>query len=171
MTAVAAVSSGMWATFWPDILVATIGAMLTVAIGLITYLVQQRRSNEQLVRNLADDLAMRRAFMPISPSVTSPLGDDPDRCRKSVQSAQAQIALIRDQIAPDHRLRALLQEMAAWTREFKSLNEADPERWQFALMEVRGELVVRLRAVERVMRLKAGSLPDPGTAEVSRDRT
>jgi len=163
-------SSEMWITFWPDVLVAGIGSVLTVAIALITYRVQQRRSNEQLVRNLADDLAMRRAFMPISPFVTSSVGDDPDRCRRSVQSAQRQISLIRDQIAPDHRLRALLQEMVAWTRQFKTLNEADSERWQFSLMEVRGELVLRLREIERVMRLKAGALPDPGTAEVSRHR-
>jgi hypothetical protein len=169
--AVASASPDMWGTFWSDILVAALGAMLTVAIALITYRVQQRRSNEQLVRNLADDLAMRRAFMPISPFVTSPVGVDADRCRKSIQSAQSQISLIRDQIAPNHRLRALLQEMVAWAREFKSLNEADPERWQFALMEVRGELVARLRAIERVMGLKSGTLPDPGTAEVSRDRT
>jgi len=170
VTEVSAGSSEMWLTFWPDVLVAVIGSVLTVAIALITYRVQQRRSNVQLVRNLADDLAMRRAFMPISPSVSSPVGDDPDRCRKSVQSAQLQIGLIRDQITPNHRLRELLQEMVAWTREFKSLNEDAPERWQFNLMEVRGELVLRLRDIERVMRVRSGALPDPGTAEVSRDR-
>jgi hypothetical protein len=164
-------SAGTWATFGPDVLVAGIGAALTVTIALISYRMQQRRMNRQLVRNLADDLAIRRAFQPIYPCVSSPDSDDAERCRISIQEAQGQISRIRDQIAPDHELRGLLQEMVLWCREYKNLLEADDSRWQFALMEVRKELVDRLREIERSLRLKAPALPDPGTAKVSRTRS
>ena len=167
----AASTSAAWVTFWPDVLVAGIGAALTVAVALITYLMQQRRKNRQLVRNLADDLANRRAFKPIDPGVSSPDTDDAKRCRLSVQEAQDQISRIRDQIAPDHRLRALLQEMVLWCREYKNLLEVDDRRWQFALMEIRGELDDRLRRIESSLRLKADALPSPGTAKVSRKRS
>jgi hypothetical protein len=157
----------MWTTFWPDLLIGVLGAVLTVAIAVVSYRVQQRLANKQLVRNLADDLAMRRAFEEITPSVSSLESVDGQRCLSSLRSAQQQISAVRDQIAPDHQLRAVLQEMVAWSREFKNLTDENPYQWQIALMDVRAELVSRLRRIERLMRLKK-RLPDPGTARVER---
>jgi hypothetical protein len=162
-------SSTMWTTFWPDLLIGVIGAVLTVAIAVVSYRVQQRLANKQLVRNLADDLAIRRAFEEITPFVSSLESIDGQQCRSSLESAQKQISAIRDQIAPDDQLRAVLQEMVAWSREFKNLTDANPDQWQFALMDVRAELVSRLRRIEKLMRLKE-PLPEPGSARVQSNR-
>jgi hypothetical protein len=57
----------------------------------------------------------------------------------------------------------MLQEMVRATRDYKDMIERDPERWQFALMHVREELTGRLRDVEKLLRLRSGDLPDPGS--------
>ena len=42
----------MWTTFWPDLLVAVIGASLTVFIALATFVMQRRRAEDGLLRSL-----------------------------------------------------------------------------------------------------------------------
>ena len=154
-----------WVSLLSDIAVAVFGAALTVVIARLAYTGEQRRMNRQLVRNLADDLAIRRAFKEVRPVVSPADSDDAQRCFRSVEHAQAQISALRDQIAPDDKLRDLLQEMVVWCREYKILTENEPDRWQFSLMVVRAELVRRLRAIEDLTRLRSGSLVDPGTAQ------
>jgi hypothetical protein len=157
-----------WYPLIPDVVVAffaaVLGAVLTVIIARVAYREEQRRRNKQLVRNLADELSVRRAFEVITPLVSQADTDDANRCFRSVTAAQSQISAIRDQIAPDHELRAVLQEMVLWCREYKNLTEREPERWQFSLMTVRAELVDRVRETEELLRLEAGSLPEPGKA-------
>jgi hypothetical protein len=153
-----------WNALLSDIAVAVFGAALTVVIARLAYAGEQRRRNRHLVRNLADDLAVRRAFAEVAPAVGHSNSDDARRCLRSVEHAQAQISALRDQIAPDDRLRDLLQEMVVWCREYKILTEKEPDRWQFSLMIVRAGLVRRLRVIEDRMKVYSGSLADPGTA-------
>ena len=152
-----------WSSFIPDLVIAVIGAALAVSVALWTYFRQLRLKNLQAVRNLADDLSMRRAFVPVAP--VEGLGGDAERCFLSVQAAQQRIAQIRDEIAPDHELRAELQQLVLACVVYKSRVEVEPQRWLFALMSLRGELVTGLHRIEELLKLPSRSLPEPGTAQ------
>jgi hypothetical protein len=152
-----------WSSFVPDLVVAFFGAVLTVLIAYGTYVVQRRRQDLRIMRIAADDLAARRAFELIQPRPSRGDSDDADRCRRSVNSAQQQLGALRDQVTSNRPLRALLQDMVRVTRDYKDMIEREPDRWQFALMHVRGELTARLRDVERLLRMPSGELPDPGS--------
>lgn len=52
----------MWETFWPDVLVAGIGAGFTVSIAVFTYVISVRRQELRSINDLIDDLHHRRAF-------------------------------------------------------------------------------------------------------------
>jgi hypothetical protein len=157
-----------WSSFVPDVIVTVIGSGLAVSVALATYFHQQRDKNRQLVRNLADDLASRRAFEVIAPQEGLG-GDDQERCRRSVQKAASGIASVRDQIAPDGELRDQLQEMVFACVDYKDRVEHDPELWQFSLMELREDLVRSLAKLETLARISATSLPLPGSTRASRD--
>jgi len=150
-----------WSTFIPDLIVTAVGASLTVGIAIVSYLLQLRRKNRQLVFNLADDLAVRRAFELITPMEAT--GDEPaaQYCFDSVHSAQKRISALRDEISPNERLREALHEMVRYCADYKESYEQTPELWQFRLMQLRGRLIGSLRKIERVMRIK-DPLPTPG---------
>jgi hypothetical protein len=121
--------------------IAVIGAALAISVALWTYFRQLKLGNLQAVRNLADDLSMRRAFVPVVP--IEGLGGDSERCFLSVQAAQQRIAQIRDDIAPDHELRAELQQLVLACVIYKSRVDVEPERWISALMCLRNESAER----------------------------
>ena len=152
-----------WSSFVPDLVIALISTALAVTVALTTYFHQQSLKNRQLVCNLADDLSMRRAFALVEPRVGS--GGDADRCFRSVEAAQHRIAEIRDEIAPNHDLRQELQQLVFACVTYKSSVEVEPRRWVFALMRLRGDLVLGLSHIEKLMKLPPGSLPAPGTAQ------
>jgi len=129
--------------------------------GLSTYLWQQRRKNRQTAHNVADDLAARRAFEPIEPSEGG-LGTDGERCASSVRATQQGIALFRNDVTLNTKLRAELNEMVLACVEFKDNVDHEPDRWQFSLMILRSDLLNSLRNIERVLKMKAGSLSEPG---------
>lgn len=156
-----------WSSFVPDLIVGLVGAASTGGIAVGTYFLQLRRRNQQLIRNLADDLAARRAFELIVPSVGGGASDEADRCFRSVHSAQQRISVIRDEISPNDRLRMKLQAMVFWCVDYKEFVEKEPEQWRFGLMNLRRELLACLREVERVAGLSNGSLPEPGSLRVS----
>jgi hypothetical protein len=150
-----------WSTFVPDLIVTAAGASLTVGIAIVSYLLQLRRKNRQLVFNLADDLAVRRALELIEPREAT--GDEAaaQYCFDSVHSAQKRISALRDEISPNERLREALHEMVRYCADYKESYEETPELWQFQLMQLRGRLIGSLRKIERVMRIK-DPLPTPG---------
>jgi hypothetical protein len=152
-----------WSSFVPDLVVACFGAALTVLIAFGTYVVQRRRQDVRVMRIAADDLASRRAFELIEPRTSRGDSDDADRCRRSVDTAQQQLGALRDQMISNRPLRAMLQDMVRATRDYKDMIEREPDRWQFALMRVREELTERLRDIERLLRMRSGELPDPGS--------
>jgi ABC-type Fe3+ transport system permease subunit len=52
----------MWTTFGPDVLVAVIGAVLTVIIAYCTYLIQQRRTENHVINVLFWEINHRRGL-------------------------------------------------------------------------------------------------------------
>ncbi|MBF4599218.1 hypothetical protein ITJ55_00180 [Frigoribacterium sp. VKM Ac-1396] len=157
-----------WNSFWPDLSVAFIaaivGLVLAALIGYVSYRRDQRAKNRQLVANLADDLATRRAFTPTNPKLRK-VGVDAYRCLQSVQQAQERLSQVRDQIRPDHELREILQEMILGCVTYKNAFEVAPREYVYDLMALRHELIVCLRSLEKHMRLSKKKLPDPGTAQ------
>lgn len=151
-----------WTSLVADLAVAMFGAGLTLGVALVTYFRQLRLRNRQLVHNLADDLATRRAFSDIEPRVHASDDEDAVRCFRSVQAARGRIAEVRDQISPNSSLRSTLQLMVVGCVRYKQAVEQDPSRWQFALMRLRDELRDGVRALERETGLAGGSLPNPG---------
>jgi hypothetical protein len=152
-----------WSSFIPDLVVALFGAGLTVGIAGITYFRSLRRRNGQLVRNLADDLSTRRALTLIEPRESAADSEDADRCFRSVTAAAHRISETRDQISPDSALRQGLQRMVVSCVQYKDAVESAPRHWQFALMQLREELLSGSRALERAARLPENSLPTPGS--------
>jgi len=157
-----------WSSFIPDVIVTLIGSGLAVTVAVATFFHQQREKNRQLVRNLADDLASRRAFENVDPQEDLD-GHDREYCRRSIRKAEAALARIRDQIAPNSGLRDELQKMVLACVHYKDRAESDPERWQFSLMELREDLVRSLDKLETLVNVSAGSLPVPGSTWAARD--
>ena len=143
------------------------GSISAVVVALVAFDFQRRRRNNQLVRNLADDLSARRALRHIEPPRLSPHTEEAMRCRVSVQAAQDRISQIRDEVHPNESLRDYLQSMVFLCVKYKEAVEVRPDRWQFELMELRTGIEENLRHIERVLRLKHGSLPTPGGWELS----
>jgi hypothetical protein len=151
-----------WSSFVPDSIVALMSAALAIAVALWTFRRDQAKKNKQLAHNLADDLASRRAFVLITPFEGTG-GEFANRCFVSVQSAMERISAVRDEIRPNDRLRDELQSMVLACVAYKERTEIHPHRWQFALMDLRDQLNTSVRTLENILRLKPGSLPEPGT--------
>lgn len=157
-----------WNSAVPDLIVglaiALVGLLLATLIGIRTLRKDQKDKNIQLIHNLADDLAARRAFTLGHPRRRR-AGKDAARCLASVQLALERVSHIRDQIKPDDSLRQTLRTMGQACVTYKNAYEIDPRGYIFALMDLRRELVESLRMMERHLGLELHALPDPGTAQ------
>jgi hypothetical protein len=151
-----------WTTFGPDVIVAVIGAGITLAFAGVTYFRQLNRKNRQLVLNLAEDLAVRRALHEIEPRMASGRTPGAKYCFASVHAAQQRIGSIRDEIAPNEALRSALHDMVRYCADYKESFEEEPRRWQYNLMRLRRRLVASLRQIEGILGLDDHALPDPG---------
>lgn len=149
-----------------DILGTVLGSILAISAALGAFLIERRRRNRQLVRNLADDLSARRALAEIRPR-ESPHEDEASRCRSSVQAAQDRISQIRDEVHPNESLRKPLQKMVFLCVAYKEAVELEPERWQYELMALRDGLLESLAGVEQALGLQHASLPTPGSWQKS----
>ncbi|RFA15606.1 hypothetical protein B7R22_06565 [Subtercola boreus] len=97
----------MGESFGPDLVVSIIGAVfgsvLTVAIALVTYLVQRRRSEGQALQSLINEIHHRRALIDHGEPRTVPdaaESDDYRRCTSSVISIRDEIRRTRDAVRP-----------------------------------------------------------------------
>lgn len=103
----------MWATFWPDVLVAVIGAALTVAIAFGTYELSVRRTEKLALRALIIDLSHRRAFSGSPGTTPGAVGTgDYARANASVLSARDEIRHARTQV---RQLPSLQGPSLAWS--------------------------------------------------------
>lgn len=154
----------MWETFWPDVLVAVLGSMLTVAIAYATYWIQRRRAERQLLNNLVNDLSHRRALRQITPRAVKGANglEDYDRTSQSVIDMRDQIRSTREHLPPESRAHGLLSAMHSACNRHLHLSSRNPDKYQFYLMDLRKELELEIREISQRVR-KIDTLP-PGSS-------
>jgi hypothetical protein len=132
----------MWETFWPDVLVALIGALLTVAIAFGTFLLQQVRQEKQVLRGLINDLHHRRALAVGSPQEipNADEGKDFQRASLSVIDIRDHIRRVRDQVRQDRATVDVLSNMIRACNRYLEDSEGTPNFYAFLLQSLSQEL-------------------------------
>jgi hypothetical protein len=137
----------MWNTFWPDLWVAIIGAMvgsvLTVAIALITYRMQRRANEKHALRLLVDEIHRRRAFSPIADVRLVPVAqelDDFNNVNASVLDIRDRVRLAREQTRPQSGAQKPLSDMTRACNRYLQATARRPDRYLHDLMSLRNSL-------------------------------
>lgn len=140
--------SSMWMTFWPDVLVALIGASLTVAIAFGTYILNLRRNERRALIALVHELYRRRAFT--GKAVALPgARDTPDYmyCNASVLSMKDEIRHARDSVREIPELQRSLAEMTKSCNLYLEMAERDPDSYAIGLMRLRDDLRAKIKEI------------------------
>lgn len=157
----------VWETFLPDVVVATIGAVmaavLTVAIAAWTVHLDRKRTEQSSINNLVRSLSTRRAFEEAAGSFcdVDVSREDRERVAKSVLRTRDEIAHVRSQC------RAILSVQEPLTLSIRACNayleDADlsPGHYVQLLMELRERLTEQVHALRRVH--PSLDPADPGT--------
>lgn len=137
----------MWNTFWPDLLVAVLGAIvgsvLTVAIAFGTYLLQRRVRESQALRTLVEELHHRRAVAPISDVRDVPVAggtDDFKHVNLSILDIRDRVRLTREQVRPESSAQRSLSRMTRACNRYLEVSAQRPEKYLHELMVLRAEL-------------------------------
>jgi uncharacterized protein with PhoU and TrkA domain len=150
----------MWETFGPDVLVALIGAALTVAIAFATYVLNERRREWQALRSLVDELHHRRALTLIDSVRPVPHADELDdflHVNASVLSIREEIRRTRDSVTLNSDLQRALGLMTRACNRYLETTAARPEQYLYSLSELRRELsegVHALAATRRTVKVR-----------------
>ncbi|MGD8166662.1 hypothetical protein ACEXOS_005525 [Herbiconiux sp. P16] len=149
----------MWETFWPDILVAIVGAifgsMLTVGIALGTFFITFRRREDQALGALIKELHERRAVAQIGTLREIPeaaILDDFARANRSVISLRDEIGRTRDLVGPTADLQAPLSAMRRACNRYLETSSVLPERYWYLLDDLRVELSAGVHDLAKVRR-------------------
>ncbi|WP_411721164.1 hypothetical protein [Mycetocola sp.] len=148
----------MWLTFLPDLLVAVIGAALTVVIALATFMVQRRRTEDGLLRGLIDDINRRRAFTPIEEVQSVPDAKElPDfhRVSRSVLALRDEIKRTRDGIRGDRQVQRALTEMTRACNRYLEDSDIDPDNYWHHLMTARELLDESIQKIAKSSNVEA----------------
>ncbi|GLJ79691.1 hypothetical protein [Microbacterium imperiale] len=147
----------MWETFWPDVLVAVIGAalgaVLTVLIAAITYVISVRRQELRSLNDLIDDLHHRRAF-DTGPGLIpgARASEDYARANRSVISARNEIRQARRGVRFNAKLREPLKRMTQACNEYLDAAEWEPDAYALHVVELRAALMDDIRRIAAARR-------------------
>ncbi|WP_157421724.1 hypothetical protein [Agromyces sp. Leaf222] len=154
----------MFETFWSDLLVAVIGAVLTVAIAFGTYRLQLRQRERGSVRHIANQLAHRRAFVfanPVRVDTSNPeVKRDFDTCRGSVKSARDRVVESNRDVRPGSKVQEQLDAMGVSMNRFLSRSSRDPDGYCLLLNDLVAELASTTATLSKLTRQ---DLPLPGS--------
>lgn len=145
----------MWNTFWPDLLVAVIGAALTVLIAWATYVLQRRSNEKQALRFLVEEIHRRRALAPIAHVGDVPgagASDDFNRVNASILDIKDSIRLAREQSRPESPAQSALSDMTSACNRYLEGAAHCPERYLHELMSLRGSLTGNIRKMAEGVR-------------------
>lgn len=144
----------MWSTFWTDLLVAVIGAILgsffTVLIAWTTYCLQRRINEGHALRLLVDEIHRRRSFVPITNIRNVPgagRSDDFYRVNSSVLDIRDRIRLTREQTRPESPAQRHLSDMTRDCNRYLEATARQPDRYMHDLMSLRNNLWEGIREI------------------------
>jgi len=154
----------MWDTFWPDVLVAIIGAALTVFIALATYLVRARIEENRALQSLVNELHRRRALAPGAdvPIPGAASLDDYLRANASILSIKDEIRLVRDRVRDAEKLQEPLASMTRACNHYLEASSRYPERYAILLNELRAKVAKQVIALSRLRRAVRPLVPGDG---------
>lgn len=137
----------MWNTFWSDVLIAIIGAVLgsvlTVLIAWGTYRLQRRSNEKHALRLLVDEIHRRRAFASIANVRLVPDAqelDDFHNVNASVLDIRDRIRMAREQTRPESGAQKPLSEMTRACNRYLKATARQPDRYMYDLMSLRSNL-------------------------------
>ncbi|MEA1264078.1 MULTISPECIES: hypothetical protein [unclassified Microbacterium] len=132
----------MWDSFFPDVVVAFVGALLTVLIALVTYMLKIRLDEKRAIQSLIDELHRRRAIAEGPEPVIRGAEELPDfvRANASVVSMRTEIRSTRDRVRQVDSLQGPLSEMTRACNRYLELSAASPDFYARYLGDLRREL-------------------------------
>lgn len=137
----------MSSTFWADLLIAVIGAILgsflTVLSAWITYRLQRRSNEKHALRLLVDEIHRRRAFVPIANVRNVPgaeESDDFNKVNSSVLDIRGRIRVAREQTRPESGAQKPLADMTSACNRYLQATARQPDRYVHDLMALRSNL-------------------------------
>jgi hypothetical protein len=154
----------MWETFWADVLVAVIGAALTVAIAIGSFMLQRRRVEEEALRGLIEEIHRRRAFAPVTPVRVPDAADlrDYERVSRSVLDVRNQIRQARDRVRPKAAAHVYLGAMISACNRYLEDSTNEPDNYIFQLMNLREQLEKEITEIAKKSRNLPASKPGTG---------
>jgi hypothetical protein len=158
----------VWATFLPDTIVARFGALLTVLIAVLSYLINRRMLETSALQSLVDELYVRRSLTPPAKlrivSKARKL-DDYMFASASVLSIRDEVRRARDSARSSPALQSALIEMTTACNAYLETSAARPEEYLFLLDVLRCELS---KGVHHIAALRRGVKPkEPGGRALS----
>lgn len=130
-----------------DLMVALFGAvvtsLLTVGIAFVTYLINKRAEERQVLRVLIDDIHHRRAVGPdlnVRPVPNAEQSNDFDRVNQSILEIRRRAALAREKVRLKSPARKSLANIIVDCNRYLELTERDPDNYLYELYSLRSEL-------------------------------
>ncbi|WP_147284816.1 hypothetical protein [Kocuria rosea] len=149
----------MWNTFWPDLLIAFIGAVmgavLTVGIALATYRVQLRSNEKHALRLMVEEIHHRRAFTLIENVRVVPGAQelvDFKKVNSSVLDVRERIRLAREQTRPESGAQGPLSDMTSACNRYLRATARHPDGYMHELMSLRGSLWKNIQKIAEEIR-------------------
>lgn len=132
----------MWDSFLPDLLVAVVGALLTVAIALGTYVLKVRLDEKRAIQSLINEMHRRRSLAagpePLIPG--SLQSGDYLRANASVATIREDIRSTRDRVRQVEKLQDPLSKMTRACNRYLEQSAAHPDGYAIYLGDLRREL-------------------------------
>lgn len=159
----------MWDTFFADLIVALVGAGLTVAIALFTYLGRINLEERRALQLLINDLHGRRALT-ADPASRVPFAS----VRRPYKYANASVLALRDEVKATRtkvrqreRLRTPLNKMIQACNRYLELSEFSPGRYPLHLSELQRSLSLQVETLAKARRGLAALEPGGGAFEAA----
>lgn len=144
----------MWTTFWPDLLVALVGAVLTVVIAAATYLANRRLGETRAINALIREIHGRRVLTVGKPRVIRGAAklDDYRWAAASVLSLRDEVRRTRDQVREMAKLQEPLSRMARACNRFLEESAYDPDTYAILAADLRDALTAEVHALSLARR-------------------
>lgn len=138
--------------FWSDLIVAFVGAVLTILIAWGTFLLSRRRQEKQVVASLIRELHARRALAPSKSQArvrNAKRLPDYTRASASVLTMRDEIRRARDRIRPLLKFEEPLAEMSRACNRFLELSAVDPPNYTALLVALRYALAEQISQLSK----------------------